>query len=247
MKIKNLVPALILSTVVVPATSMADMSANVGWVSEYIFRGIYQDDSSSAYAGIDYTAGAVLPRHLGCRRRPRSRDGSSTSVLRAARDFTYKVGYTGYFYTDDFDDTYQEINLGIGYGMFALDVAIGEWDGLRQPGSTTRSPRSRSLPRRARTTSSAAGAATSKIGDYFRIPRRPRRQRATTSSSVTICSIEDHGVDLSVDLHRTAPTSSSAIWDDGESLGDCALTFGIKKNYRHRRASESLMNTTTRY
>ena len=32
--------------------------------------------------------------------------------------------YTGYF-----DDTYQEINLGAGFGMLSLDVAIGEYDG----------------------------------------------------------------------------------------------------------------------
>ena len=53
MKIKNLVPALVLSTVAVPATSMAETTANIGWVSEYIFRGIFQEDSS-AYAGVDY-------------------------------------------------------------------------------------------------------------------------------------------------------------------------------------------------
>ena len=76
MKIKNLVPALALSAAVVPATSMADVSANAGWVSEYIFRGIFQE-SSSAYAGVDYTHGCrLLHRHLGRRRRHRSRDGS---------------------------------------------------------------------------------------------------------------------------------------------------------------------------
>ena len=38
MKIKNLVPALVLSTVVVPATSMAETTANIGWVSEYLYQ-----------------------------------------------------------------------------------------------------------------------------------------------------------------------------------------------------------------
>jgi hypothetical protein len=42
------------------------------------------------------------------------------------------IGATGYFYTDDFDDTYKEINLGIGYGLFSLDFALGEWDGFGQ-------------------------------------------------------------------------------------------------------------------
>ncbi|HLF12035.1 MAG TPA: hypothetical protein VJA26_12545 [Gammaproteobacteria bacterium] len=39
-------------------------------------------------------------------------------------DFTYKIGYTGYYYTDDFDDTYNEVNLGIGYGIFALGYGL---------------------------------------------------------------------------------------------------------------------------
>jgi hypothetical protein len=33
MKIKNLVPALALSAAAVPATSMAEVTANAGWVS----------------------------------------------------------------------------------------------------------------------------------------------------------------------------------------------------------------------
>ena len=44
-------------------------------------------------------------------------------------ELSLSVGYTGYFYTGDFDDTYQEINLGAGFGMLSLDVAIGEYDG----------------------------------------------------------------------------------------------------------------------
>ena len=46
-------------------------------------------------------------------------------------DFSYSVGYTGYFYTGDFDDTYQEINLGAGFGIVTLDVAVGEIRQLR--------------------------------------------------------------------------------------------------------------------
>ena len=85
-------------------------------------------------------------------------------------DFTYKIGYTGYYYTDDFDDTYNEVNLGIGYGMFALDVAIGEWDGFGTPADYTFTSVTIVARRKARTTSSAASATTS---------------TATTSSSAT--------------------------------------------------------------
>ncbi|NNL47019.1 MAG: hypothetical protein HKO76_01455, partial [Acidimicrobiia bacterium] len=43
------------------------------------------------------------------------------------------IGYTGYFYTGDFDDTFQEINLGAGFGMLSVDVAIGEYENFSGP------------------------------------------------------------------------------------------------------------------
>ena len=48
-------------------------------------------------------------------------------------DVNLSVGYTGYFYTGDFDDTYQEINLGAGFGLLTLDVAIGEYENFDGP------------------------------------------------------------------------------------------------------------------
>ena len=43
-------------------------------------------------------------------------------------DFSYGIGYTGYTYTGDFDDTYQEINLSAGYSFVTLDIALGQYD-----------------------------------------------------------------------------------------------------------------------
>ena len=129
MKIKNLVPALVLSAAAVPATSMAETTANIGWVSEYLYRGIFQEDSSAS-AGVDYTHDSGF--YLGTWGADVGR-GLETDLyfgFAGGDNFTYKIGYTGYYYTDDFDDTYNEVNLGIGYGIFALDVAIGEWDGF---------------------------------------------------------------------------------------------------------------------
>ena len=48
-------------------------------------------------------------------------------------DVSLSIGYTGYFYTGDFDDTYQEINLGAGFGMISVDVAIGEYANFDGP------------------------------------------------------------------------------------------------------------------
>ncbi len=113
----------------VPAVSTAEMSANVGYVSEYVFRGLYQAESSAS-AGFDYENAGFYAgtwwADVG--------DGLEQDLYLGYGggndDFSWAVGYTGYFYTDDFDDTYHEINLGVGAGLFSLDVAVGEWDGF---------------------------------------------------------------------------------------------------------------------
>ena len=43
-------------------------------------------------------------------------------------DFSYGIGFTGYYYTQDFDDTYEEIKLTAGYGIASVDVALGRYD-----------------------------------------------------------------------------------------------------------------------
>lgn len=131
MKTKILLPALVLSAAAaVPATSMAGTAtANIGWSSDYIFRGIFQN-KSSAYAGVDYSTDSGF--YIG------NWDAEVGNGLEndlylgysAGDKVKWKVGYTGYFYSDDFDDTYNEVNLGLYYGIFSLDVAVGKWDGF---------------------------------------------------------------------------------------------------------------------
>jgi uncharacterized protein (TIGR02001 family) len=209
------------SAAATPATSMAETSANVGWISEYIFRGVYQEDSST-YAGIDYatdngfylgTWGADVGQGL---------ETDFYVGYAGGESLTYKVGYTGYYYTDDFDDTYNEINLGLGYGIFALDVAIGEWDGLDTVDynftSITISPEKGPYYKLGfwgeDFETVVAGAEGD--GDYLEVGY-------TTS-------VEAMGVDLSV-----AMTFSDDLVvgnpDDAETAGDYALVFGIKKTF----------------
>lgn len=113
-----------------PAVSMAQFSANVGVMSDYIFRGVFQEDTA-AMGGLDYEHESgffvgTWAADVG--------DGLETDLYFGyggeAGDFSYSVGYTGYYYTDDFDDTYSEVNLGLGWMGLSLDVAVGEWDGF---------------------------------------------------------------------------------------------------------------------
>ena len=131
MNLKGLIilPALAL----LPAVSMAQWSANVGYVSDYIYRGIFQTESSAS-AGIDYegengfyvgTWGADVG------------DGIETDLYfgygGGSGDFSYSVGWTGDYYSDDFDDTYEEFNLSFGYGFVELGFNAGEGGGNGAP------------------------------------------------------------------------------------------------------------------
>ena len=122
----------ILALLTASAAANAGWSANIGWQSDYYFRGIFQK-SSSAQGGVDYESGGfyvgVWAADVG--------GGFTGDGLEVdgyfgyggeAGDFTYGIGYTGYFYTGDFDDTYQEINLSGGYSFLTLDAAIGQYE-----------------------------------------------------------------------------------------------------------------------
>lgn len=109
------------------AAQDAELTANVGWSSEYIYRGIPQK-TSSASAGMDLgVAGAYLgtwAADVG--------DGAEVDLYGGyvfeAGDLRLGAGGTGYFYTGGFDDTYVEGNLTAGYGPLGVELSVGQWD-----------------------------------------------------------------------------------------------------------------------
>ena len=113
-------------------TAQADLSANLGYMSEYHFRGILQKVSSTS-GGLDYESGGFYvgtwAADVGDGLEVDGYFGYGADV----GDVSLSIGYTGYFYTGDFDDTYQEINLGAGFGMLSVDVAIGEYANFDGP------------------------------------------------------------------------------------------------------------------
>jgi uncharacterized protein (TIGR02001 family) len=114
------------------AAAHADVSANLGFASEYYYRGIFQE-SSSASGGVDYENNGFYvgtwAADVGDGLEVDGYFGYGTDV----GEVSLSVGFTGYYYTGDFDDTYQEINLGAGFGLFSFDVAIGEYDNFDGP------------------------------------------------------------------------------------------------------------------
>ena len=119
-------------------------SGNIGFMSDYMYRGIHQS-SSSAMGGLDLEYGGF---YFGTWFADLQEDGW---VEGSHRGFEYDVyagygfnlseavsasiGYTIYRYTDKgasaFDDDYDEVNLGLGFAVYndlaiAIDYAVGE-------------------------------------------------------------------------------------------------------------------------
>jgi len=117
-----------LTLLLMMATAQADWSANLGYMSEYHFRGVLQKVSSVS-GGVDFESGGFYAGSWAADVGDGLEVDGYLGYGGEVGDFSYSVGYTGYFYTGDFDDTYQEINLGGGFGIVSLDVAIGQYDG----------------------------------------------------------------------------------------------------------------------
>ena len=120
------------------ATAQAELSGNIGWDSEYVFRGVPQSDSS-ANGGIDFETG-IGDSDLGFYVGSWAADvgeGLEIDYYGGATldvgDFSFLLGATYYDYTDDFDDTYKEINFGVDFAFLSFEAAIGEYDNFDGP------------------------------------------------------------------------------------------------------------------
>ncbi len=104
-----------------------EWSANLGFNSEYIFRGIPQK-SSSAFGGVDFAAGGfsagAWTADVG--------DGLEVDLYGAyaieAGDWGFSVGGTWYTYTGGFDEDYLEANVGVSWKFLSFDAAFGRYD-----------------------------------------------------------------------------------------------------------------------
>jgi len=122
--------ALASSAMVASTTASAEVSYNLGFASEYYFRGILQK-SSSASVGIDYTSeGFYAGSWAADVGDGLEVDGYFGYGIETESGISASIGYTGYFYTGEFDDTYSEVNFGLGYDMFSLGYSVGEWEGF---------------------------------------------------------------------------------------------------------------------
>jgi len=123
------VAAAIVGALVIPVAvqAQAEVTANAGYVSQYYYRGLLQK-TSSASAGLDvatpvFSAG-TWAADVG--------DGAEVDLYASvgfdlSEAVSLSVGGTGYFYTGQFDDTYLEGNLGIGFGPISIEWSLGQY------------------------------------------------------------------------------------------------------------------------
>lgn len=110
----------------------AELTGNVGWASDYIFRGVSQD-RSSASAGLDLVQQGFYVGTWAAGVSPGIEVDVYGGFNGAVDEFTYGIGATGYFYTDDFDDTYLELNLNGTWRLLGIEAAIGQFDNFNGP------------------------------------------------------------------------------------------------------------------
>lgn len=119
--------ALALLTPLAVDAQEVEVTGNVGFVSEYIYRGIPQKTSSGS-VGLDL---GVSGLYLGTWAADVG-DGNEVDLYAGYgleyEGFAASVGGTGYFYTGDFDNTYLEANLGAGYGPLSVEFSLGSYD-----------------------------------------------------------------------------------------------------------------------
>ena len=224
--------------VTLPATSFAGVTGNIGFVTDYIFRGIFQA-ASSAYAGADYSGDKGFYAGTWW---ADVNQGTETDIYGGwtggSDKVKFKAGYTGYRYLDNFDGSYDEINLGLYAGIFSLDVAVGQYD-PSFPGSTN----TPGLGTQDYTFTAVTLAP--KTGPYYKlgfwggdykknIISHAKSGTSTPSSNYLEIGydykLEDQGIDLTV-----AFTYSDDLVLAQNSTGDYTVVFGIKKTFEPKK------------
>jgi uncharacterized protein (TIGR02001 family) len=110
------------------AAASAELSVNVGAMSDYWFRGVDQtDDNASLMGGIDYDFGngfyvGTWEAQLDDSELEYDLYGGYSGEY---KDFTYGIGYTGYFYTTSNASDFHELILNAGYKFLRADFVLG--------------------------------------------------------------------------------------------------------------------------
>ena len=107
-------------------TQASSMSYNVGYMSDYWYRGVFQSESAVSF-GADAEVGNF---YVGTWMA--DVDQGIEMDVYGGYGFTILgmdsyIGATGYYYSDNFDSDYEEINTGLSYGNVSYDYSVGKY------------------------------------------------------------------------------------------------------------------------
>jgi uncharacterized protein (TIGR02001 family) len=120
---KNILMIILLLGSFPTITQASSMSYNVGYMSDYWYRGVFQSESAVSF-GADAEVGNF---YVGTWMA--DVDTGIEMDVYGGYGFTILgmdsyIGATGYYYSDNFDSDYEEINTGLSYGMISYDYSV---------------------------------------------------------------------------------------------------------------------------
>ncbi|KUJ74627.1 hypothetical protein AVO42_04300 [Thiomicrospira sp. XS5] len=128
---------------VAPATTQAGVTGNMGAVSTYVFRGLKQT-GAAGQGGIDYESDSGFYLGTWASNVDEGDQGQNGMEIDAYGGWggsfggvDLGIGYAGYFYTNAFDDMYNELNLSVGFGGVTLAFNPGIYDAENSDGDST--------------------------------------------------------------------------------------------------------------
>ena len=129
-------------SIAIATPAMADISANIGLLSDYFYRGVVQNTTATTNGGLDFekkwavnsvTHGVYLGTWTADVEDGLEIDVYGGYTVEFASGSTLGAGFTNYSYTGGFDDTYQEINLTASWNIVSLEYTFGEYDNFGGP------------------------------------------------------------------------------------------------------------------
>jgi len=131
-QLKSLISSAVLAAtttlIMTPLAAQAEVSANLGYTSNYIFRGVEQTNTGSGSAGLDFENDSGL--YVGTW--VADVDNGLEYDLYAGFGKSFNgidlgIGATYYGYTESaFDKPYQEVNLSVGFSGVSLSYDLGQ-------------------------------------------------------------------------------------------------------------------------
>ena len=123
---KNILMIILLLGSFPTITQASSMSYNVGYMSDYWYRGVFQSESAVSFGADTEVGNFYVGTWMA------DVDTGIEMDVYGGYGFTILgmdsyIGATGYYYSDNFDSDYEEINTGLSYGNVSYDYSVGKY------------------------------------------------------------------------------------------------------------------------